>query len=139
MEPWAREYLEVFGSRIEHIAAMLFEGVERDPGSKGRYKLGDCVQMIRGVYVMMEEELEGRGADARDAFLNGVIPSMIAAGEKIAIIAAQTEAVVIRIHADIFQRISKENHREAEEFFIAWQTKYMYDIVAIALESGARG
>jgi len=139
MEAWAREYLDVWHQRTEDIGKGLLEGIEKDPATVGKYRLEDMVQIVRGVGAMMAEELEARGNDARDAYLNSVIPSMVAQGEKVAMLAAQTINIVLRIHGDIIPRISEQHRAQADDFFIAWETKYMFDLVTVGIEAGATG
>jgi hypothetical protein len=136
MEAWARELLEVWGTRIPEIAEASMPAIERM--WTGRYMAEDIGQMIRGAWVMVGEQLEGKDSFTRDDYLQTILPSLVAQGESVSRIAAIDMAVTSRIIATIVPELKPEHRAKAMDVFIEWQSRFLQDIVLTAIESGGK-
>lgn len=135
MEPWAREMLDIWEAKLSEIA----EGTWRDANEMwvAKYMIEDVAQMIRGARAMMTEELEGHASDLREGYFQTVIPALADQGESVSKLAAVDLASCIRIAIAVLPEISPAHRAKAEAFFIAWQARFLQDVVVTAIDSGA--
>ncbi len=133
MEPWAREFLDVWAEKLPEIA----EGTWRDANRMwvAKYRTEDIAQMIHGGHAMMTEWFAGSTSEMRDDYLQTIIPGLVAQGESAAAIAAIDCAGILRILATVLPHMKPENRAQAMEAFIEWQSLMLQDMIRTGIEA----
>jgi hypothetical protein len=136
MEAWAQELLDVWEAKLPEIA----EGTHSDASRMwvAKYSSEDLAQMIRGARAMMTEEIEGRTSDLREGYFQTIVPALADQGESVSKMAGVDIASCIRIAIAVLPELSPEHREKAVEFFVAWQARFLQDIIVTAIDSGAK-
>jgi hypothetical protein len=144
MLPWAQELMDTFKARNSEISAMIVRACEQNPDMKGRFTLSDAEQMMLGVQAMMIEELDERGNDVRDTYMNTVIPGIISQGGEanqatmLCALVSQVTFNAVLVYNDLIPRLSAAHQDDASYFFCWWYARLNAEITQVGLAIIAR-
>jgi hypothetical protein len=138
MEPWAREFIDLWHTRKHHIAEVVLQAIQNNPDLPVKnYSLEDIVQIFEGFIAMITEAIEGKSSDTRDTYMNTVIPGLLAHGQPLSGIVGQVTMNAVLVYKELVPYASEAHRTQIATYLTNWYVQFNADIVKIGIESGA--
>jgi len=138
MEPWAREFLDIWQARKLRIAEVVLEACQQNEDLPVRsYSLEDMVQIFEGFIAMISEALEGKSSDIRDTYMNSVIPGLLAQGQPLSGVVGQVTMNAVLVYNEIVPHASEAHRAQIATYLTNWYVKFNADIVQIGIDVGS--
>ncbi len=138
MQAWAQEFVEVWKANNRRMAEAVLKAIRQNPSIAMSYTLEDLEQMFLGSLAMMQEELEGRGTDIRDTYINSVMPGIFAQGEKLSSLVHQVTFNAVLVYNLLIPEVSEANREDAGNYLMWWYANLNRDIILVGLENGVK-
>ncbi|MRG94792.1 hypothetical protein [Polyangium spumosum] len=140
MESWAAEVVELWKKNRIPLAERTLQALQQNPHVPVKsYTFEDFIQMVDGTGAMIAEELEARGSDVRDTWLNSVVPGILSQGQPLSALVGQVTMNAIVIYNLLVPLASEEHRAKIGSFIQNWYAKFNTDLVAVGLEYAKGG
>jgi hypothetical protein len=142
MEAWAKEAIDLWQTHRLDIVRAFHDGAAQNPhlppdDPVKNYSVEDTIQMVDGAGAMIAEDLEGRGTDIKDTYMNAVIPGILSQGQSLATLVGVVTMNAVLAYNLIVPKASPEHRDQIARFYVNWYVKFNLDMVKVGLEAGA--